>query len=65
MTIKRQRISILKHILLELERNKIYRPDYDHCGGHYYGNKDQYIKRHIRSIDMIKYELFRMKGKKK
>jgi len=40
----------LSHALVHLRANKIHEEEW---GGWYYGNKSQFIKRHIKSIALL------------
>lgn len=43
--------ACFEHLLIECKANKIAEPNSD--GGHYYGNRQQYIKRHLKTIKLL------------
>ena len=43
----------LEHALMHLESNNIYLPT--KCGGWYCGNKNDFIKQHIKAIDLLRH----------
>lgn len=44
--------AILSHALHHVKSNKIHKPD--EAGGWYFGNKAQFIKRHVETIEFLK-----------
>lgn len=48
---KKKDLRLALHALRELTSNKIIDPNA--YGGHYYGNKEQYIAQHIKTIEWL------------
>ena len=49
--LSRENRANIAHALMHLEANKITDPDYS--GGWYCGNRNQFIRRHIKSIAFL------------
>jgi len=60
ITIERE---LIEHALLHLEDNTIAKDKHFFSGGWYIGNKEQFIERHLKTIELMKELLERTRHK--